>query len=86
MPGRGDGGVASDSRLESVSGGRPDAGRYQVFATLGRGGMAEVFLAVARGPGGFNKLVVLKRASARTWPTRSPFARCSSMKRASRHA
>src|SRR3954470_22696241 len=44
----------------------PDAGpagfgRYQVFASLGRGGMADVFLAVARGPMGFNKLTVIKR-------------------------
>src|SRR3954469_11886859 len=38
-----------------------DLGRYQVFATLGRGGMADVYLAVARGPMGFNKLVVIKR-------------------------
>jgi serine/threonine-protein kinase len=37
------------------------AGKYQPFATLGEGGMAQVFLAVARGPMGFNKLVVLKR-------------------------
>ena len=36
-------------------------GKYHVFATLGRGGMADVYLAVARGPVGFNKLVVLKR-------------------------
>jgi len=36
-------------------------GKYQLFATLGRGGMAEVFLAVSRGPMGFNKLVVVKR-------------------------
>src|SRR3954467_9362738 len=36
-------------------------GKYQLFASLGRGGMADVFLAVARGPMGFNKLVVIKR-------------------------
>ncbi|MFO0680341.1 MAG: serine/threonine-protein kinase, partial [Polyangiaceae bacterium] len=36
-------------------------GKYQLFATLGRGGMADVFLAVARGPMGFNKLAVVKR-------------------------
>src|SRR4051812_783183 len=36
-------------------------GRYDVFGTLGRGGMADVFIAVARGPMGFNKLVVVKR-------------------------
>lgn len=39
-------------------------GKYHVFATLGRGGMADVFLSVARGPVGFNKLVVIKRLRA----------------------
>jgi eukaryotic-like serine/threonine-protein kinase len=37
-----------------------DAGKYKLLAELGRGGMANVYLAVARGPSGFNKLVVLK--------------------------
>ena len=36
-------------------------GKYRLIAELGHGGMAEVFLAVASGPGGFNKLVVVKR-------------------------
>jgi serine/threonine protein kinase len=36
-------------------------GKYQLFASLGRGGMADVFLAVARGQMGFNKLAVIKR-------------------------
>jgi eukaryotic-like serine/threonine-protein kinase len=36
-------------------------GKYVPFARLGRGGMADVFLAVARGPGGFNKIAVVKR-------------------------
>lgn len=36
-------------------------GKYEVIARLGKGGMAQVHLAVARGLGGFNKLVVLKR-------------------------
>jgi serine/threonine protein kinase len=36
-------------------------GKYTPFARLGRGGMADVFLAVARGPVGFNKLAVVKR-------------------------
>ncbi len=36
-------------------------GKYQLFATLGHGGMADVFLAVAHGPMGFNKLTVIKR-------------------------
>lgn len=39
-------------------------GKYHIFATLGRGGMADVYLAVARGPVGFNKLVVIKRLRA----------------------
>jgi serine/threonine-protein kinase len=36
-------------------------GKYVPVARLGSGGMAEVFLAVAPGPMGFNKLAVLKR-------------------------
>lgn len=35
-------------------------GKYRILSELGRGGMANVFLAVARGPGGVSKLVVLK--------------------------
>jgi eukaryotic-like serine/threonine-protein kinase len=37
------------------------AGRYRLLATLGRGGMADVFLGAAAGPAGFNKLVVIKK-------------------------
>ena len=36
------------------------AGKYQVIAKLGEGGMASVFLAAAHGPVGFSKLSVLK--------------------------
>jgi serine/threonine-protein kinase len=36
-------------------------GKYRFIASLGHGGMAEVFLAVAMGPAGFNKLQVIKR-------------------------
>jgi serine/threonine-protein kinase len=36
-------------------------GKYTPLARLGDGGMADVFLAVARGPAGFNKLAVIKR-------------------------
>lgn len=36
--------------------------KYRLIAAIGRGGMADVFLAVAQGPAGFNKLVVLKKA------------------------
>src|SRR5436190_17262498 len=38
----------------------PTIGRYRLLAQLGSGGMADVFLAVLRGQGGFSKLVVLK--------------------------
>ncbi|WP_394839221.1 protein kinase [Pendulispora rubella] len=36
------------------------AGKYRLIFELGRGGMADVMLAVIQGPGGFNKLQVLK--------------------------
>src|SRR5881394_681686 len=36
-------------------------GKYHLFASLGRGGMADVFLSVARGQMGFKKLAVIKR-------------------------
>ncbi|WP_437752039.1 protein kinase domain-containing protein [Sorangium sp. So ce1389] len=36
-------------------------GRYRPIAKLGRGGMADVFLAMAHGPASVNKLVVVKR-------------------------
>ncbi|MFT3768879.1 MAG: protein kinase [Minicystis sp.] len=36
-------------------------GKYQLIAELGHGGMAQVFLARASGPAGFNKLVVIKQ-------------------------
>ena len=35
-------------------------GKYQLIAELARGGMAIVYLALVQGPGGFNKLVVVK--------------------------
>ncbi len=35
--------------------------KYHLLAELGRGGMADVYLARFSGPGGFNKLVVVKR-------------------------
>ncbi len=35
-------------------------GRYKPLAVLGRGGMANVYLAVSSGPGNFNKLAVIK--------------------------
>ena len=39
-------------------------GKYTLIAKVGHGGMAEVFLAAIRGPGGFTKLCVLKRLHA----------------------
>ncbi len=49
---------SSDGNLRTVA---FTSGKYEVVARLGRGGMAQVFLAVVRGLGGFNKLVVIKR-------------------------
>jgi hypothetical protein len=39
-------------------------GRYRLFAKPGSGGQADVFLAIARGTLGVDKLVVIKRARA----------------------
>src|SRR5882757_10218442 len=52
-----------EAGLEALGVGSPAStfGKYHLFATLGRGGMADVFLAIARGPMGFNKLAVIKR-------------------------
>jgi serine/threonine protein kinase len=36
-------------------------GRYEILTLLGEGGMARVYLALSRGPVGFNKLVVVKQ-------------------------
>ncbi len=49
----------SEARIEAT--GTTAFGKYQLFASLGRGGMADVFLSVARGQMGFNKLAVVKR-------------------------
>jgi eukaryotic-like serine/threonine-protein kinase len=35
-------------------------GKYRLVGEIARGGMGIVYLAVAQGPGGFNKLVVVK--------------------------
>ena len=40
---------------------QPTSTKYRPIAELGRGGMATVYLTVVQGPGGFNKLQVLKR-------------------------
>jgi eukaryotic-like serine/threonine-protein kinase len=37
-------------------------GRYRLMALLGQGGMADVYLACTQGPGGFQKLLVVKLA------------------------
>jgi len=47
--------------LRSVARSELVAGRYRILATLGRGGMADVYLGAATGPAGFNKFVVIKR-------------------------
>ena len=51
--------TAIDQPPEAASPDRTD--RFRVIRQLGAGGAAEVFLAVTRGPGGFRKLVVLKK-------------------------
>src|SRR5512140_198820 len=51
-----------DGAQETATGQGPNTlGKYRLIAELGHGGMAEVFLAVVRGPAGFNKLVVIKQ-------------------------
>src|SRR5262249_12550261 len=53
--------AASSSRVVSLSSRAREFGKYRLVTKRGEGGMAEVFLALARGPGGFAKLVVIKR-------------------------
>jgi serine/threonine protein kinase len=38
----------------------PELGKYHLIAELARGGMGNVYLAALQGPGGFNKLLVVK--------------------------
>ena len=52
------GGDAASSRPETPA---EAGGKYRFIAALGHGGMADVYLAVAVGPAGFNKLLVIKR-------------------------
>jgi eukaryotic-like serine/threonine-protein kinase len=47
--------------IESVIRSAERFGKYRSLGRIGQGGMADVFLAVGRGPAGFNKLVVIKR-------------------------
>ena len=42
----------------------PGFGKYRLLAQIGKGGMAEAFIANAAGPAGFNKLFVVKRMLA----------------------
>src|SRR5580658_9519260 len=37
-----------------------EIGKYHLIAELARGGMGNVYLAITQGPGGFNKLLVVK--------------------------
>ncbi len=48
-----------ETRAQGGDGATGDA-KYRIVLKLSEGGTANVFLGVARGPGGFNKLVVLK--------------------------
>jgi serine/threonine protein kinase len=50
-------------------------GRYELLTLLGRGGMADVHLAVARGPGGFRRYFAVKRPHACEGQTRRASAR-----------
>ena len=50
-----------DLEAAKASGSVAPLGKYAPFARVGQLGMADVFLAVARGPVGFNKLTGVKR-------------------------
>lgn len=58
-----DGDDVSEIELEELNpvSGSERFGKYRSLGRIGQGGMADVFLAVGRGPAGFNKLVVVKR-------------------------
>ncbi len=48
----------------SSGAGQMNVGKYRLLAPIGHGGMADVYLALARGPAGFNKLLVVKQLRA----------------------
>jgi eukaryotic-like serine/threonine-protein kinase len=50
----------SERMLSALSLEPRNDGKHRILAHLGQGGTADVYLAVAQGPSGFNKLVVLK--------------------------
>jgi eukaryotic-like serine/threonine-protein kinase len=50
----------TDFVIESGESRPPRLGRYELITRIGQGGMAEVQLALQRGPAGFEKLVVVK--------------------------
>src|SRR5579863_91615 len=50
----------TEPKAEGAARGLGSLGNYQLFARLGAGGQADVYLAVSRGPMRFDKLVVLK--------------------------
>ena len=58
--------------LGEAKGPRPSRlGRYELITQIGQGGMAEVQLAIQRGPAGFEKLVVVKLVHANLATQRS---------------
>jgi serine/threonine-protein kinase len=57
-------GPVTESRKQEVAA-RRNLGKYTILAALGEGGMAQVFLASAHGPAGFNKLFVIKLLRSR---------------------
>ena len=56
--------MATDSRIETSFSLPETTGKYEVVTNLGQGTMAEVLLAVRRGPYASNKLVVIKKLKA----------------------